>query len=930
MARARSPYRRSKGNYRVRHTFCEKTTLRSSESRPSKKIFDKVNKAYGQGNIFATKLGCYRALQGKRRVPIADVSHPKRKREGAPNFRSSEVKSVSKPTQISTRKSKFCPQIFTTERLHGKIRHFSSIFSRPNQRKPSPLSGFRLQDKNISNDIPSFWPFKCSVNFLKNQQVDSKCVKIARGSSACLSRRFPFCKSRSKDSRVANGSSCRPPSEPGMVGKFREINFEPHAKNRVSGGCLGYALKHGKPTRSEDIPVGKGSRGASQSSPLELEVGDLRIGPTRICLFGNSAREIIYQKHSKSMLQVTRGKPDLETSNTRGSDRGPDVVEGKLGSARTNLYPRAEINDHFRCFRFGMGGTDRRSDYVSRMDQGSKSLAHKPKRVICGIYGPRSISRCSEGAVSYGTVRQQNSSGLFKKSRRDKIANTLGSNQRVTNLSLSSRSESIPCVPTGPLQFNRGFSVSRNEHSRMAPRQFGHNDDFSKDGHSSGRSFCVESFKGSPTICHHGRHRSGSVIRECVQPKMDLQPSVGFSTPSTHSQGSPAPKRCVGLLSTGSAEVGKSLLESRPQEEGDGSPATNSQLGSPPERSVHRRTSAESKRTIFRGLEGTGWNDLIADLHPDDMSLLELAWRESTWKTYCSAWKQWTSWCKQNGVKSGDPRPQNIASYLGYLFRVRKLAYSTILVHKSAIICLSDPGQNKRLTSHPLVTSILKAINLQGLKNTVSKPEIWNIQDLFGWIENHPPDKASIFQVSRHVALLLLLASGRRIHDLTLLNIDKEHLERAENSITFWPVFGSKTDSAKGRQSGWFLVRSDNPLFDLVGWIDCLIEVSEKRRRAAGLKNLFITTRGKVRAASRAIIAGWLKTAFTDLGLQVTPGSIRSAVASYDYENNVPLDHILKRGNWRGSTNFFKHYCKSVNKPCTNVKDGISTLFKAI
>ncbi|KAI5636446.1 hypothetical protein NE865_10866 [Phthorimaea operculella] len=176
-------------------------------------------------------------------------------------------------------------------------------------------------------------------------------------------------------------------------------------------------------------------------------------------------------------------------------------------------------------------------------------------------------------------------------------------------------------------------------------------------------------------------------------------------------------------------------------------------------------------------------------------------------------------------------------------------------------------------------------------------------------------------------------SSGRRIHDLTLLLIDPDHCAIQDSSITFWPAFGSKTDSTKYRQSGWLLTRSQDAIFDIIRWIKILIEVSSTRRNAQdGLHNLFITTRGKVKAASRAVIAGWLKIPFGDLGINCSPGSIRSAVASYGFEKNVPLDEILKRGNWRGQENFFKYYCKTVSKE-TNAQENdnaLSSSFQAI
>lgn len=318
---------------------------------------------------------------------------------------------------------------------------------------------------------------------------------------------------------------------------------------------------------------------------------------------------------------------------------------------------------------------------------------------------------------------------------------------------------------------------------------------------------------------------------------------------------------------------------------------------------------------MFRGLENTGWGPLVAGLGSEDVNLLQSAWRNSTWKTYGSAWRQWVSWTIENGANPSRPRPLELASYLGYLARVRKLAYATILVHKSVVVSLADPDHKSHLALHPLVTTMLKGISLSKCSPSVGRSTIWDIQVLVDWMKSNIPSIDSVFQVSRHVSLLLLLASGRRIHDLTLLRIDEQYFEILEDSIKFWPVFGSKTDSPRYRQSGWELMSSGDASLDLVKWVKSLIESQSSRRKACkDLNNLFITTRGEVKAASRTVISGWIRTAFQGAGIDCSPGSIRSAVASRNFENEVPLDKILSQGNWRSTNVFFKHYCKRVER----------------
>lgn len=63
------------------------------------------------------------------------------------------------------------------------------------------------------------------------------------------------------------------------------------------------------------------------------------------------------------------------------------------------------------------------------------------------------------------------------------------------------------------------------------------------------------------------------------------------------------------------------------------------------------------------------------------------------------------------------------------------------------------------------------------------------------------------------------------------------------------------------------------------------------------------------------MIAGWASTTFKAIGIDAPPGSFRAAVSSNAWENNLPLDDLLSRGNWKRSDTFFKFYCKEICRP---------------
>ncbi|KOB78374.1 putative reverse transcriptase-7 [Operophtera brumata] len=154
---------------------------------------------------------------------------------------------------------------------------------------------------------------------------------------------------------------------------------------------------------------------------------------------------------------------------------------------------------------------------------------------------------------------------------------------------------------------------------------------------------------------------------------------------------------------------------------------------------------------------------------------------------------------------------------------------------------------------------------------------------------------------------------GRRVHDLTLLTVDSEHCVINDDHVILWPIFGSKTDNSDYRQSGWKLLKNQRSKnLDPVFWINNCEKLLRDRRKTAKCTNLFLHLRGQAKAASRTVIASWVKSALAEAGIIASPGSIRSAVASKNWADNVPVDEILSRGNWRSGNTFRQFYRREV------------------
>lgn len=323
-----------------------------------------------------------------------------------------------------------------------------------------------------------------------------------------------------------------------------------------------------------------------------------------------------------------------------------------------------------------------------------------------------------------------------------------------------------------------------------------------------------------------------------------------------------------------------------------------------------------------------GWSEATKTWNKDQLSLLKNSWRKSTLTTYQVAWKRWILWSKNKKIDPHNPTGSELAQFLSDLHLLDNLSYNTIVLHKSVVSTLCNADNSSNLSSHVLVKHVLKSIALS--KPKPLKPPIWNVDELATFLSNYTIESNNVFQISRHTAMLLLLCSGRRIHDLTLLTIDSNHCKRSVDNIIFWPQFGSKTDSSNYRQTGWKILSNSNNLkLDPVYWVDKTISMLNERRNSAKTFNLFVTLKGNSKPASRTVISGWIKTLFKEAGIKASPGSVRSAVASKSWLENHPLDDILARGNWRSANTFQQFYRREVLRSNIN-SNTVTQLFSPV
>ncbi|CAK1580140.1 unnamed protein product [Parnassius mnemosyne] len=226
------------------------------------------------------------------------------------------------------------------------------------------------------------------------------------------------------------------------------------------------------------------------------------------------------------------------------------------------------------------------------------------------------------------------------------------------------------------------------------------------------------------------------------------------------------------------------------------------------------------------------------------------------------------AWCRTKEINLKSPRPEEVAQFLADTFLKEGLAYSTILVQKSAVATFC--GMKDDISPNFLVKQILKAIHNSKPPNF--KLSVWDVKQVVDWLKQNPKDD-SLFEIVRRTATILLLTSSRRLHDLMLLRIKEPYFTDIWREICLWPVFGAKTVNGSRRQSGWKLLPNEDSNLCPVKWIRLLIQATKERRTDKIDGHLFNSIRSTPKPASRTMIGGWMRYVLKDARIDATPGS---------------------------------------------------------
>lgn len=835
----------------------------------------------------------------------------------ATDFRPSRAEQIRKNETFSPYFTLGCSGIPPTRRLDDKAGHFPGLLPRANGQIPQSISEDQFSRGIVRNDLSPFRPFIGTTHFRICNMLGRGDLACEGMSSASLPRRLPSgppgpfqVMSSGCGSREALGKS-------GLDSKLSKVNPDTDSRLRIPWDPLGYlhqyygfARRQGK--QPQHVPRSVFSDEADKTpattkSPWSTELRQLR----------DSTREITLPPLTAIPTSIRQKTTPADTAHSGTGPPRDYLVAQEHRAIHPNSHTTSQPFHGVGRLGSRLGCPDRRRSDSRDMVKTTETVAQQQKRAIRGNCSSKKKSKRIKKHTRSHPVRQPDADIVYQERRRDEVDCTSRPHISTTRSDGQVQNNSFGLLPPGEVQHNSRQTISGETTSRMASLTTSDCGSISKVGPSRDRSLCLPRDSCSSQLRINRLQRSISELHRCLQQTMEIPIGVGVSSSQHDTQSPDAPEPSERHLSNSSPRMAPSLLASRFKISVSRSPTRDPKSFGVPDRHDDFTTTPTGAIAELESLENWGWGEELKQWSVQEKDLLKRSWRKSTLSTYLPALKRWVIWCSASNVNPRNPQSSDLAKFLIHLFLTEKLSYSTILVHKSAILTYCGPTVEQNTLSNFIVKHALKAISTARPK--VAKPIFtWNPITVINWLSSNPP-KDSLFDLSRRTATVLLLATGRRVHDLTLLRVSDDSYFDNGHNIFLIPSFGSKTDSHTHRQSAWMLSKHDNENICPVKLVRTYIDrISARRSESNNDNSLFITVCGTAKAASRTVIGNWVRSVLHDSGIDATPGSCRSAVASLRWLEDQPIEDILSKGNWKSSNTFFNHYCRMIDLPKNN------------
>lgn len=240
-------------------------------------------------------------------------------------------------------------------------------------------------------------------------------------------------------------------------------------------------------------------------------------------------------------------------------------------------------------------------------------------------------------------------------------------------------------------------------------------------------------------------------------------------------------------------------------------------------------------------------------------------------------------------------------------------SYSTINVHRSMLSATLDPVESSPIGQHPLVVRLLKGCyNINPPKPRYTST--WNIETVLNFMRTQGPNGSLTFaSLSKKLATLLAITTWLRVSELASLDL---------SSLTETPS-GIRLSLLKPRKS-----QTNGPLRSVtlnsfpeeaICPVHCLrsyIYISDYLRSDLNNKQVFVSLIHPFRPVTGNSLGRWIKDFLSEAGIDTAvfkAHSTRGAAASSAAAAGIPIDDILRTGDWSRESTFARFYNRKIS-----------------
>ena len=255
--------------------------------------------------------------------------------------------------------------------------------------------------------------------------------------------------------------------------------------------------------------------------------------------------------------------------------------------------------------------------------------------------------------------------------------------------------------------------------------------------------------------------------------------------------------------------------------------------------------------------------------------------------------------------------------YLVSLFDAGK-AFATINVHKSMLSSTLSLVSGASIGTEPVIVRLMKSFyNLRPpqprYRNT------WPIEKVFNlFVSMEANDNLDLKALTEKLATILALATLLRTSELA--SITFESISITPQKVSF--ALGRPRKAQRAGSLRLFCLSAfDVPNLCPVSCTSAYLQRTASRRGADNANRLLLSLIRPFGAVSGSTVARWIKATLERAGIDIaifTAHSVRGAASSGALARGIPIEDILRAGDWSSNQTFARFYHRTVPAPSNN------------